>query len=102
MLDRQRASRAGGRRSQQTVNGAGTGRGRSSSCRTTARTAGLEETPGRSSHLADAKPGWETNPLTANSRLDPKPRLYNRWDGPQPVEFCIFDAPYVGRLTSGD
>lgn len=33
---------------------------------------------------------------------EPKRRLYNRLDGPHPVEFCIFDAPYVTRLAQGD
>lgn len=32
----------------------------------------------------------------------PEPRLYNGWDGCQRVEFCIFDEPYVQRLTAGD
>jgi RNA polymerase sigma-70 factor, ECF subfamily len=32
----------------------------------------------------------------------PQPRLYNGWDGPQRVEFCIFDAPYVNKLAAGD
>lgn len=31
-----------------------------------------------------------------------RPRLYNGWDGCQRVEFCLFDAPYVQRLSAGD
>src|SRR5215472_9742741 len=31
-----------------------------------------------------------------------QPHLYNKWDGCHRVDFCIFDAPYVQRLSEGD